>query len=138
MQKLLDEAMPMVQLLWQRETEGKVFDSPERKAALDKALREKIKRSAIRRSAAITAKRSRTCAGICFHPRPTSSVANQSGGFGKGGWQTAAATRGQHDKISALAAGQARRHDASARGGDLGVAVRTPMWSKNSKPASNA
>ena len=42
LQKLLDEAMPMVRLLWQRETEGKVFDSPERKAALDKALREKI------------------------------------------------------------------------------------------------
>ena len=41
-QKLLDEAMPMVQLLWQRETEGRNFDSPERKAALDKALREKI------------------------------------------------------------------------------------------------
>ena len=43
LQKLLDDAMPMVQLLWQRETEGKSFDSPERKAALDKALRDKIK-----------------------------------------------------------------------------------------------
>ena len=43
MQKLLDQAVPMVRLLWQRETEGKVFDSPERKAALDKALREKIR-----------------------------------------------------------------------------------------------
>ncbi|MFC4669835.1 DNA primase [Seohaeicola nanhaiensis] len=43
MQKLLDEAIPMVRLLWRRETEGRVFDSPERKAALDKALREKIK-----------------------------------------------------------------------------------------------
>ncbi|MEP2640573.1 DNA primase [Roseobacter sp.] len=42
LQKLLDEAMPMVRLLWQRETEGKVFDSPERKAALDKTLRDKI------------------------------------------------------------------------------------------------
>jgi DNA primase len=42
MQKLLDEAMPMVRLLWQRETEGRVFDSPERKAALDKTLRDKI------------------------------------------------------------------------------------------------
>ena len=40
---VLDEAMPMVRLLWQRETEGRVFDSPERKAALDKVLREKIK-----------------------------------------------------------------------------------------------
>ncbi|MFD3189048.1 DNA primase [Sedimentitalea sp. HM32M-2] len=43
MQRLLDKALPMVQLLWRRETEGRVFDSPERKAMLDKALREKIK-----------------------------------------------------------------------------------------------
>lgn len=42
-QALLDKALPMVQLLWQRETEGRVFDSPERKAALDKVLRDKIK-----------------------------------------------------------------------------------------------
>ncbi|WP_299659664.1 DNA primase [uncultured Ruegeria sp.] len=42
-QAVLDAAIPMVKLLWQRETEGKVFDSPERKAALDKSLREKIK-----------------------------------------------------------------------------------------------
>ncbi len=41
-QKVLDEAMPMVRLLWQNETEGKVFDSPERKAALDKQLRARI------------------------------------------------------------------------------------------------
>lgn len=43
LQALLDRALPMVQLLWQHETEGRVFDSPERKAALDKTLREKIK-----------------------------------------------------------------------------------------------
>ncbi|MCA0869635.1 DNA primase [Seohaeicola saemankumensis] len=41
-QSVLDGALPMVRLLWQRETEGRVFDSPERKAALDKALRDKI------------------------------------------------------------------------------------------------
>jgi len=40
---VLDGALPMVHLLWQRETEGRVFDSPERKAALDKALREKLR-----------------------------------------------------------------------------------------------
>ena len=39
MQRLLDEAVPMVTLLWRRETEGRDFDSPERKAALDKTLR---------------------------------------------------------------------------------------------------
>jgi DNA primase len=43
MQALLDQAVPMVDLLWRRETEGQVFDSPERRAMLDKALRAKIK-----------------------------------------------------------------------------------------------
>jgi len=42
MREKIEGALPMVNLLWQRETDGKVFDSPERKAALDKALREKI------------------------------------------------------------------------------------------------
>jgi len=41
-QALIEAAVPMVQLLWSREIEGKTFDSPERKAALDKSLREKI------------------------------------------------------------------------------------------------
>ena len=44
MQKLLDAAQPMVNLLWQRETDGKNFDSPERKAALDKTLRAALTR----------------------------------------------------------------------------------------------
>jgi DNA primase len=42
MEAVLEEAQPMVRLLWRRETEGKVFDSPERKAALDKSLRQAI------------------------------------------------------------------------------------------------
>jgi DNA primase len=44
MQKVLDEAQPMVSLLWRRETEGRSFDSPERKAALDKTLRAALTR----------------------------------------------------------------------------------------------
>ncbi len=43
MRALLEQAQPMVQLLWRRETEGKVFDSPERRAALDKSLRAAIR-----------------------------------------------------------------------------------------------
>ncbi len=45
-EKVLAEARPMVNLLWQRETEGKLFDSPERRAALDKSLRAAIRRIA--------------------------------------------------------------------------------------------
>ncbi|MBM1221163.1 DNA primase [Ponticoccus sp. SC2-23] len=43
MRRIIEGAVPLVQLLWRRETEGKVFDSPERKAALDKALRDAIR-----------------------------------------------------------------------------------------------
>ena len=46
MQAVLDQARPMVRLLWQRETEGRVFDSPERRAALDKTLRGHLARIA--------------------------------------------------------------------------------------------
>lgn len=46
MQAVLDAAEPMVRLLWQRETEGRSFDSPERKAALDKSLRAAVARIA--------------------------------------------------------------------------------------------
>jgi DNA primase len=38
-QRVLEAAQPMVRLMWQRETEGQVFDSPERRAGLDKRLR---------------------------------------------------------------------------------------------------
>ncbi|NNE81870.1 MAG: DNA primase [Silicimonas sp.] len=44
MRRHLDASVPLVQLLWRRETEGKSFDSPERKAALDHSLREAIRK----------------------------------------------------------------------------------------------
>lgn len=44
MSQLLDQARPLVDLLWHRETDGQVFDSPERKAALDRRLQEAIAR----------------------------------------------------------------------------------------------
>ena len=38
LRRLINQSAPMVDLLWQRETEGRVFDSPERLAALEKRL----------------------------------------------------------------------------------------------------
>ena len=38
MRAVIEAAQPLVDLLWRRETEGRSFDSPERKAALDRAL----------------------------------------------------------------------------------------------------
>jgi DNA primase len=42
MQEAIDRAEPLVRLLWRRETEGKVFDTPERRAGLDVRLRTAI------------------------------------------------------------------------------------------------
>ncbi len=42
MRRLVENAQPMVRLLWDRETEGHVFDSPERRAALDSRLKQVI------------------------------------------------------------------------------------------------
>ncbi|MEC8667221.1 MAG: DNA primase [Pseudomonadota bacterium] len=44
MQKVIDGAFPLVDLMWREATEGKSFDSPERRAALDRDLRNAIKR----------------------------------------------------------------------------------------------
>ena len=44
--RVLERAQPMVNLLWAREIEGKIFDSPERRAALDKRLRAALARIA--------------------------------------------------------------------------------------------
>ena len=46
MQALLDASRPIVDLLWTRETEGQVLDSPERRAALDARLRAHLARIA--------------------------------------------------------------------------------------------
>ncbi len=43
-QACIDAAVPMVDLLWRQETEGRSFDSPERRATLDKALRARLGR----------------------------------------------------------------------------------------------
>jgi DNA primase len=44
MQEAIDAAEPLVKLLWRRETEGHVFDTPERRAGLDTRLRAAVAR----------------------------------------------------------------------------------------------
>jgi DNA primase len=100
-QALIDGAVPMVQLLWQRETEGRVFDSPERKAALDKALREKImliKDASIRSHYGQEIKDLRW---KLFRPK---SAPGKSAPRGKGNWQAAPQAPLPSTKSSALAA----------------------------------
>ncbi|SIO57420.1 DNA primase [Rhodovulum sp. ES.010] len=102
MKALIEGARPMVQLLWERETEGRVFDSPERKAALDRDLRQalsRIKDPSLRRHYGEEINRLRWA---LFRPAPGSSR--------KGGWRgrdVPAAPR-PATKVSALVAGPDR------------------------------
>lgn len=52
---LLEQARPMLDLLWAREIQGQVFDSPERKAALDRRLAEAVARIPDERTRALYA-----------------------------------------------------------------------------------
>lgn len=103
MQKLLDAALPMVQLLWRRETEGKLFDSPERKAALDRDLREvirKIKDPSLRSHYGQEINRLRR---DLFDPRPAQGRAGARAPWRKGPPPVLAETRAS---ILAAAAGE--------------------------------
>ncbi|PTW51300.1 DNA primase [Rhodovulum kholense] len=83
MRKILDEARPMVQILWDRATEGRVFDSPERRAALERDLTAAIGRipdQTLRHHYAEELKRLRW---ELFRPART------GGGARKGGWPRA-------------------------------------------------
>ena len=44
MRARIEDAMPLIDLLWRRETEARAIDTPERRAALDRALRAAIQR----------------------------------------------------------------------------------------------
>ncbi len=43
MRAAIDEAQPLSRMLWRRETEGVALDTPERRAGLDRALREAVR-----------------------------------------------------------------------------------------------
>ena len=81
-QALLDGALPMVKLLWQRETEGRDFDSPERRAALDKALRDKIKQI---RDPSLRAHYGQAIKDLRWHLFNPRKAAGASGAYGRGG-----------------------------------------------------
>jgi len=94
MQKVLDQACSMVTLLWGRETEGRNFDSPERKAALDKTLRAALTRIAdpsIRSHYAEEIKRLRW---DLFGTRPRAPAPRRKGSFTPEPLTAHAATKG--------------------------------------------
>ncbi|WP_322866537.1 DNA primase [Aquicoccus sp. G2-2] len=121
-QALIDKAMPMVDLLWQRETEGKVFDSPERKAALDKTLRETLKRikdPSIRQHYGQAVKEMRW---QLFRPR---RAAPQNRQWRGGKWQVQPQVQAETKSSLLVAAGDAAQ-DHLREAAILAVIVSTP------------
>ena len=106
MQRVLDAACPMVDLLWQRETEGRSFDSPERRAALDKALRERLRTihdPSIRHHYGAAIKEMRW---QFFDPRRTGNSRKAKPGMRGGGrWEAPMAGARPTTRSSLLAAG---------------------------------
>jgi DNA primase len=133
--KLVEEAMPMVNLLWSRETEGRVYDSPERRAALDKALREKIqliRDPSIRSHYGEAIKEMRY---ELFRPKreawkPSGGGFKQGGAFqkgrGKGGWQPPQPPVLTETKNSYLAAGNEASQERMRITVILAVLLRNP------------
>ena len=69
-QALLEDALPMVDLMWRQAIEGRNFDSPERKSALEVALQKKtrlIKDAGLRRNYEIALREKRWS---FFRPKP--------------------------------------------------------------------
>lgn len=133
MQKLLDAAMPMVRLLWQRETEGKVFDSPERRAALDRDLRAVIKRigdASIRSHYGEAIKELRR---ELFNPRRESGgVAGQGGGGrsyggGRAPWRKGPAPTRAQTKSSLLAVASGEVEDVLREAVILATLITHPV-----------
>src|SRR6056297_2475752 len=125
-QDVLDRALPMVQLLWQRETDGRVFDSPERRASLDKAVREKIKMiqdPSIRSHYGEAIKDLRWA---LFSPRRQKGGGARQG-FGRGGrWQPPASAR-QTTRASLLVAAGEGAHQRLREALILATVICTPQ-----------
>ena len=128
---VLAEARPLADLLWMRETSGGVFDTPERRADLEKTLRElasRIRDESVRYHyqqemrdrvhAFFGAQRARPQGGP---DNATSAKAGPGWPMGEG-WCCGRTPRG-FGKSRPLGAGQARRQrHAASRSGDRGGA----------------
>ncbi|MDA5556259.1 DNA primase [Shimia sp. MMG029] len=122
-QKVLDGAMPMVNLLWQREIEGKIFDSPERKAALDKTLRAKIK---LIQDPSIRSHYGDAIKELRFQLfRPQRGAGGKRGGFQRGRWNVQPPVQAR-TKVSMLAASEGAVEQRVREAVVLAVALKTP------------
>jgi DNA primase len=125
MQKLIDQAQPLVQLLWRRETEDHVFDSPERKAALDKRLRDaimKITDPSLRSHYGQEIKQLRWA---LFAPK-RSVKSNRGGVGGYGNWSKVPLGPMPGTRQSSLATAQSENEDSLREAVILAVLISQP------------
>ena len=129
---VLAEARPLADLLWMRETSGGVFDTPERRAELEKTLRELAaphprRERALPLPAGDARTRARVLRCAARRPfdklRPATGRARQTQQWGAGRAMGARRRGGRSPRRlrepGALGAGQARRQrHAAARGGN--------------------
>ncbi|MZR14091.1 DNA primase [Maritimibacter sp. DP07] len=125
MQAVLEAARPMVSLLWQRETEGKVFDSPERRAALDHDLRQAISRiqdPSIRRHYGEEINRLRW---ELFNPR-RAAVQTRPGQQSRGRWKPGGPAFHPETKGSLLAAASGQVEEVLREAVILAIVITHP------------
>ncbi|WP_113911967.1 DNA primase [Roseovarius dicentrarchi] len=123
-QALIAGAQPMVQLLWQRETEGREFDSPERRAALDKALKDAVDRIT---DQSIRSHYVQAFKDLCWQLfRPRKGGQGRPQGAGKGRWIKPDQSARASTKSSPLARSDPRQHDQMREAVILAAFISTP------------
>ncbi len=125
-QALIEGAQPMVQLLWQRETEGRDFDSPERRAALDKSLHDAVDRIADQSIRGHYVQAFKDLCWQLFRPRKGGLGRPGSGAVGKGRWIKPDQSARASTKSSPLARSDARQHDQMREAVILAAFISTP------------
>ena len=119
-QKLVDAALPMVQLLWQRETEGRSYDSPERQAALERIC---IEKTSLIRDPSVRKYYEKSLDNLrwqLFNPRR-----DGSGQAGRGRWRKPETVRAS-TKTSFLAASGDQAQEQLREAVILATLIRTP------------
>jgi DNA primase len=87
MQAVLDAALPLSQVLWDMEAQGRALDTPEDRAGFEAALEERVRQIADRGVQAHYRAEMRQRARDAFAPRRAASGPGASPGAGGGGWR---------------------------------------------------
>lgn len=92
MKEVLDHALPLLDMLWRQKTEGGQFETPERRAGLEKALQDEVQRISDRTvqfhyQSAVRERLKRAFGPVRRPPQNRRSAKPWPGGRRQGGWQ---------------------------------------------------